>query len=123
MSADETFSFAYDAEAALTASSLLLQLSAAPSAPSVPARYRTLFVTTMQADLAEMEQALKARDVVLLARLLHRMRGALSVMHMKAWAARLAALEAALRGAGLNAGTRKETLALAMSLRDMLTEL
>lgn len=87
------------------------------------ASYRALFVSTMQADLAKMEHALKARDVDLLAKMLHRMRGALSVMRIKAWTARIEALEAALRNAGLNAGTLEEAKALATSLRDMLAKL
>ncbi|MFD4836606.1 ATP-binding protein [Achromobacter sp. NPDC058515] len=97
--------------------------AAAESAPAIPAKYRALFVTTMEADVGEMEQALEARDLHLLAKTLHRMRGALSVMHMRALTERLEALEAALRSDGMGAGTLDEGKALAKSLRGMLADI
>ncbi|UIP18378.1 ATP-binding protein [Achromobacter deleyi] len=92
-------------------------------APAVPAKYRALFMTTMEADLAEMEQALDTGDQRLLAKSLHRMRGALSVMKMTALTERLEALEAALRNDGLDAAARLEGEAVAGSLRGMLAEI
>ncbi|MNL31481.1 Hpt domain protein [compost metagenome] len=92
-------------------------------APAVPAKYRALFMTTMEADLAEMEQALDTGDQRLLGKSLHRMRGALSVMKMTALTERLEALEAALRSDGLDAAARLEGEALAGSLRGMLAEI
>ncbi|MNU44275.1 Sensor histidine kinase RcsC [compost metagenome] len=92
-------------------------------APAVPAKYRALFLTTMEADLAEMEQALDKGDQRLLAKTLHRMRGALGVMQMAALTQRLGALEARLRSDGLDAEARIEGAALALSLRGMLADI
>lgn len=92
-------------------------------APAVPAKYRALFMTTMEADLAEMKQALETGDQRLLARTLHRMRGALSVMQMTALTERLEALETMLRSDGLDAAARLEGEALAGSLHGMLADI
>ncbi|MNN79453.1 hypothetical protein D3C81_1961010 [compost metagenome] len=77
----------------------------------------------MEADLAEMEQALDKGDQRLLAKTLHRMRGALGVMQMAALTQRLGALEARLRSDGLDAEARIEGAALALSLRGMLADI
>ena len=92
-------------------------------APGVPAKYRALFVSTMEADVVDMERALEANDPRSLGRTLHRMRGALSVMQMTALTRRLEALEARLRSEGLDAAAQMEGLAVATLLRETLAEI
>ncbi|MEN4918955.1 response regulator [Achromobacter spanius] len=89
-------------------------------APAVPAKYRDLFVSTMEADVAEMQRALVTDDHRLLSRILHRMRGALSVMQMTALTQRLEALEAMLRNDGFDAAAQAEGQEVVKLLRDML---
>lgn len=89
-------------------------------APNVPAKYRALFVSTMEADVADMERALEGNDQRALGRTLHRMRGALSVMQMTVLTGRLEALEARLRSDGLDGGALSEGQAVARLLRDTL---
>lgn len=96
---------------------------AAEPAPAVPAKYRALFLSTMEADVAEMEQAMRTGNPQLLAKVLHRMRGALSIMQMTALTARLEALEAALRNSGLDAAAQRESEALATTLRAVLADI
>ncbi|MNT44935.1 phosphotransfer intermediate protein in two-component regulatory system with RcsBC [compost metagenome] len=86
----------------------------------MPAKYRALFVSTMEADVAEMQRALETDDHRLLSRILHRMRGALSVMQMTALTQRLEALEAMLRNDGFDAAAQAEGQEVVQLLRDML---
>ena len=100
-----------------------LPLSTTPepgAPPAVPAKYRALFVSTMEADLAEMEHALESDDLRQLARILHRMRGALSVMQMTTLTARLEALEAMLRSDGFDTTAQAEGQDVLKLLRDMV---
>ncbi|WP_313621601.1 response regulator [Achromobacter sp.] len=94
--------------------------SALEQVPNVPAKYRALFVSTMEADVADMERALEGNDQRALGRTLHRMRGALSVMQMTVLTGRLEALEARLRSDGLDVGTMSEGQAVVRLLRDTL---
>lgn len=91
-------------------------------APAVPEKYRALFVSTMEADIAQMVRALETNDQRLLGRTLHRMRGALSVMQMTAITERLEALEDRLRSAGLDAAAQAEGQAVVQLLRDTLAQ-
>ncbi|PTX06093.1 hybrid sensor histidine kinase/response regulator [Achromobacter mucicolens] len=92
-------------------------------APTVPEKYRALFISTMEADVTQMVRALEINDQRLLGRTLHRMRGALSVMQMTALTERLEALEDLLRGAGLDAVAQAEGHAVVRLLRDTLAEI
>ena len=91
-------------------------------APLVPEKYRAWFVSTMEADVAQMVRALEMNDQRLLGRTLHRMRGALSVMQMTAITERLEALEDRLRSAGLDAAAQAEGQAVVQLLRDTLAQ-
>lgn len=93
------------------------------SAPIVPEKYRALFVSTMEADVSEMERALDINDQRLLGRTLHRMRGALSVMQMTALTEQLEALEAMLRNGGLDSAAQAEGRVVAKLLRDTLADI
>lgn len=92
-------------------------------APAVPEKYRALFVSTMETDIAQMVRALEMNDQRLLGRTLHRMRGALSVMQMTAITERLEALEDQLRNAGLGSAAQAEGHAVVRLLRDTLAKL
>ncbi|WP_223283318.1 hybrid sensor histidine kinase/response regulator [Achromobacter xylosoxidans] len=97
--------------------------AAASTPPPASIKFRALFITTMQDDLEQLEQTLAAGDLHLLQKTLHRIRGAVGVVHMTALTRRLEALEAALHNEGLNAVTFSEAQALAGALRRMLAEI
>ncbi len=106
-----------------TAMAQPLSAPAAGALPKASAKFRALFVSTMQGDIQELEQTLAARDLHLLQKALHRIRGALGVVQMAALSRRLEALESALQHEGLNEQTLREAEALAASLRSMLAEM
>ena len=66
----------------------------ATEAPQVPAKYRELFLDTMNADLAKIDAALGRQDVLAVLQTMHRMRGALVMVKMNSLSAGFEAVEA-----------------------------
>lgn len=90
--------------------------------PVIPAKYRALFVSTMETDMQDMERSMALGELTQLQKMLHRIRGALSVVQLTALTIQLESLEANLTEEGLNANTQEQAETLVQSLRAMLAK-
>ncbi|MFD4837473.1 Hpt domain-containing protein [Achromobacter sp. NPDC058515] len=93
-----------------------------PIEPLLPARYRTLFLDTMNSDLARLESAIASHDLRLALQILHRMSGALLLMRMAALSASVHAIEEKLIRGGPSARAFQDASGLVRELRNLLVQ-
>ena len=94
----------------------------ATEAPQVPAKYRELFLDTMNADLAKIDAALGRQDVLAVLQTMHRMRGALVMVKMNSLSAGFEAVEAQLKRDSANRKALQEAARLMQELRKFLVQ-
>lgn len=95
---------------------------ALPPEPLVPAKYRRLFLDTMDSDLNNLDQAIARRDVPAALQTMHRMRGALVMVKMTTLSSDFQAIEVKLRRDGGDDAVFQETVKLTQALRILLAQ-
>lgn len=93
---------------------------APPDEWRIPDRYRSLFLHTMNSDLAQLECALASQDWRLAAQTLHRMNGALAMLGMTTLSARVGAAEDKLARGARDAAAFQDASRLLLELRDLV---
>lgn len=96
-------------------------VDAAPE-PLVPEKYRQLFLDTMDTDLANLDQAVTRRDVLVALQTMHRMRGALVMVKMTTLSSDFQAVEAKLRRDGGDDEVFQDVVRLTHELRNLLAQ-
>ena len=94
----------------------------ATEAPQVPAKYRELFLDTMNTDLAKIDAALGRQDVLAVLQTMHRMRGALVMVKMNSLSAGFEAVEAQLKRDSADRKALQEAARLMQELRKFLVQ-
>ncbi|WP_417220872.1 response regulator [Achromobacter spanius] len=108
-------------EESLNQDNLPVPAHAAPE-PLVPEKYRRLFLDTMDADLANLDQAVTRRDVTSALQTMHRMRGALVMVKMTTLSSDFQAIESKLRRDGGDDEGFQEVTRLTHELRILLAQ-
>lgn len=94
-----------------------------PGAPAIPAKYRAVFLETMERDIARLEASRNSGDGADVRAALHRIRGGLAAVHMTHLSRQAEDLETQLRKGGLDGAMPARLAAFVTQLRDKMTEI
>lgn len=94
-----------------------------PGAPSIPPKYRAVFVETMERDIARLEASGSNRDGADVRAALHRIRGGLAAVRMAHLSRQAEDLETQLRRDGLDGAMYTRLAAFIAQLRDKMSEI
>ncbi len=94
-----------------------------PGKPVVPAKYKAVFLETMDKDLVRLEASMKSGDNADIRALLHRIRGGLAAVHMAPLLAQADDLAALHRKDGLGGAMPQQVASFVAQLRDKMLEI